>query len=159
MRWLFNLSFRHKIPLWTSFLIGLSILVVGAALMARTYEDMKSAVVISAENLGHTLANTVAPTLLHDDVWRAFEIVRSPIRGESAQTPVEVDAVVVLARDHKVFVSSHPETLPMLVEAALITTQNELRNGISSIMGMALRDFLAHRQQLRLPLDDPNHNN
>jgi len=120
MRWLFNLSFRHKIPLWTSFLISFSIFVVGAALMARAYEDMKRAVVISADNLGHTLANTVAPTLLHDDVWRAFEIVRSPIRGESARTPVQVDAVVVLTRDHKVFVSSHPDTLPMLSEAAAL---------------------------------------
>lgn len=46
--------------------------------------------------------------------------------------------------------------LPMLIEASLINAQNELRTGISSIMGMALRDFLAHRQQLRLPLDDPN---
>ena len=120
MRWLFNLSFRHKIPLWTSFLIGFSILVVGAALMTRAYEDMKNAVVISADNLAHTLANTVAPTLLHDDVWRTFEIVRSPIRGESAKTPVQVDAVVVLTREHKVFVSSDPETLPMLSEAATL---------------------------------------
>ncbi|OHC72793.1 MAG: hypothetical protein A3H93_05555 [Rhodocyclales bacterium RIFCSPLOWO2_02_FULL_63_24] len=120
MRWLFNLSFRHKIPLWTSFLIGVSIFVVGAALMTRAYDDMKHAVVISADNLAHTLANTVAPTLLHDDVWRAFEIVRSPIRTESARTPVQVDAVVVLARDNRVFVSSHPEALPMLSEAATL---------------------------------------
>lgn len=120
MRWLFNLSFRHKIPLWTSFLIGFSIFVVGAALMTRAYNDMKNAVVISADNLGHTLANTVAPTLLHDDVWRAFEIVRSPIRTESARTPVQVDAVVVLGRDNRVFVSSQPETLPMLSEVAAL---------------------------------------
>lgn len=120
MRWLFNLSFRHKIPLWTSFLISFSIFVVGAALMTRAYEDMKSAVVISADNLGHTLANTVAPTLLHDDVWRAFEIVRSPLRAEIAKTPVQVDAVVVLGRDHKVFVSSDPDTLPMLSEAVTL---------------------------------------
>jgi signal transduction histidine kinase len=120
MRWLFNLSFRHKIPLWTSFLISFSIFVVGAALMTRAYEDMKNAVVISAENLGHTLANTVAPTLLHDDVWRAFEIVRSPLRAEIAKTPVQVDAVVVLTREHKIFVSSDPDTLPMLTEAAAL---------------------------------------
>ncbi|MCX7168641.1 MAG: HAMP domain-containing sensor histidine kinase [Rhodocyclales bacterium] len=120
MRWLFNLSFRHKIPLWTSFLISFSIFVVGAALMTRAYDDMKRAVVISADNLAHTLANTVAPTLLHDDVWRAFEIVRSPIRAESSLTPVQVDAVVVLGRDNKVFVSSHPDTLPMLSEASTL---------------------------------------
>jgi signal transduction histidine kinase len=120
MRWLFNLSFRHKIPLWTSFLISLSIFVVGAALMTRAYQDMKSAVVISADNLGHTLANTVAPTLLHDDVWRAFEIVRSPLRAEVARTPVQVDAVVVLTRERRVFVSSDPDTLPMLGETAAL---------------------------------------
>jgi signal transduction histidine kinase len=120
MRWLFNLSFRHKIPLWTSLLISVSIFVVGAALMTRAYEDMKSAVVISADNLGHTLANTVAPTLLHDDVWRAFEIVRSPLRAELAKTPVQVDAVVVLTQDQKVFVSSDPDTLPMLAAAATL---------------------------------------
>lgn len=120
MRWLFNQSFRHKIPLWTSFLIGLSIFVVGAALMTRAYEDMKRAVVISADNLAHTLANTVAPTLLHDDVWRAFEIVRSPIRADSASIPVQVDAVLVFDRDRRVFVSSHPDALPMLSEAAAL---------------------------------------
>jgi len=120
MRRLLDLSLRHKIPLWTSFLIGFSIFAVGAALMTKAYEDMKDAVVISAENLAHTLANTVAPTLLHDDVWRAFEIVRSPIRGLGARTPVDVDAVVVLTRRHRVFVSSHPDALPILSDAATL---------------------------------------
>ena len=46
--------------------------------------------------------------------------------------------------------------LPMLIESTLINSQNELRTGINSIMSTALRDFLAHRQQLPLPLDDPN---
>ena len=46
--------------------------------------------------------------------------------------------------------------LPTLIEATLLSTQNELRNGINSTLEMALRDFLARRQQLRLPLDDPN---
>ncbi|MCF8199015.1 MAG: HAMP domain-containing histidine kinase [Sulfuritalea sp.] len=120
MRWLFNLSFRRKIPLWTSFLIGVSIFAVGAALMARAYDDMKRAVVVSADNLAHTLANTVAPTLLHEDVWRAFEIVRSPIRAKAPKTPVDVDAVVVLGRDRTVFVSSHPAAMPMLSELAAL---------------------------------------
>lgn len=133
MRWLFDLSFRRKIPLWSSLLIGMSIFVVGAALMARAYDDMKRAVVISAGNLGHTLANTVAPALLHDDVWRAFEIVRSPIRGEPAQTPVQVDAVVVLGRDQKVFVSSDPDKLTMLTEPqALGADWVELISGLGN---------------------------
>jgi len=47
--------------------------------------------------------------------------------------------------------------LPTLIEATLLSAQSELRNGINSTLEMALRDFLARRQQLRLPLDDPNH--
>lgn len=120
MRWLFNLSFRHKIPLWTSFLIGFSIIVVGAALMIKAYEDMKRAVIISAETLGHTLATTVAPTMLHDDVWRSFEIVRSPIRAESPPTPAQVNAIAVFGRDGRIFVSSDPESLPMLSDASTL---------------------------------------
>ncbi|MBI5107838.1 MAG: HAMP domain-containing histidine kinase [Rhodocyclales bacterium] len=159
MRWLFNLSFRHKIPLWTSFLISFSILVVGAALMAKAYEDMKRAVVISADNLGHTLANTVAPTLLHDDVWRAFEIVRSPIRAESARTPVQVDAVVVFGRDHRVFVSSHPEALPMLSEPASLGPDwlllaSRLANPIGNTSPLVLEPENSSYLYLALPITD-----
>ena len=46
--------------------------------------------------------------------------------------------------------------LPTLIEASLLSVTEELRAGISATMAMALRDFLARRQQLRLPLDDPN---
>lgn len=46
--------------------------------------------------------------------------------------------------------------LPTLIEATLLNAQNELRTGVNSTLEMALRDFLARRQQLRLPLDDPN---
>ncbi|TRZ93291.1 MAG: sensor histidine kinase [Rhodocyclaceae bacterium] len=157
MRWLFNLSFRHKIPLWTSFLIGFSIFVVGAALMTRAYEVMKSAVVISATNLGHTLANTVAPTLLHDDVWRTFEIVRSPIRGESARNPAEVDAVIVLTRNHKVFVSSDPDTLPMLTEAAALGAdwrQLSLRLGDETTWPLVLEPEDSSYLYVALPITD-----
>ena len=46
--------------------------------------------------------------------------------------------------------------LPTLIEAALINEQMELRSGISSTMSMALHDFLARRQQLSLPFEEPN---
>ena len=157
MRWLFNLSFRRKIPLWTSFVISFSIFVVGAALMTRAYEDMKRAVVISASNLGHTLANTVAPTLLHDDVWRAFEIVRSPIHGEPALTPVQVDAVVVLGKDHKVFVSSDPDTLPMLTEPVTLGAdwlQLSLRLGAGTKWPLVLEPEGSDYLYVALPITD-----
>lgn len=46
--------------------------------------------------------------------------------------------------------------LPMLIEASLLTIKDDLRAGISATMDVALRNFLARRQQLRLPFNDPN---
>lgn len=45
--------------------------------------------------------------------------------------------------------------LPMLIEASLLTAKEELQAGINATMEVAIRDFLAHRRQLRLPLDEP----
>jgi hypothetical protein len=46
--------------------------------------------------------------------------------------------------------------LPMLLEATLINAGEELRAGIASAMETALRDFIARRKQLHLPLDEPD---
>jgi len=48
--------------------------------------------------------------------------------------------------------------LPSLLEAVLLSAGEELRAGITSTMEIALRDFIARRKQLRLPLDEPNGN-
>jgi len=45
--------------------------------------------------------------------------------------------------------------LPTLVEATLLSASEELRQGITSTMEAALRDFIARRKQLKLPLDEP----
>ena len=46
--------------------------------------------------------------------------------------------------------------LPSLLETALLNAGEELRAGITAIMESALRDFIARRKQLRLPLDEPS---
>lgn len=45
--------------------------------------------------------------------------------------------------------------LPTLIETALLNAKEELRSGINETVALALRNFLARRQQLRLPLEDP----
>lgn len=45
--------------------------------------------------------------------------------------------------------------LPTLIEATLINAGKELRDGITSTMETALREFIARRKQLSLPLDEP----
>jgi hypothetical protein len=46
--------------------------------------------------------------------------------------------------------------LPSLVEASLAVLEADLRRGILDTADSAIKDFLARREQLRLPLEDPN---
>lgn len=46
--------------------------------------------------------------------------------------------------------------LPSLVEASLAVLEADLRRGILDTADGAIKDFLARREQLRLPLDEPD---
>ena len=49
--------------------------------------------------------------------------------------------------------------LPDLLESVLLNAGEELRAGITATMESALRDFIARRKQLRLPLEEPGSDN
>lgn len=48
--------------------------------------------------------------------------------------------------------------LPSLVEASLAVLEADLRRGILDIANDAIKDFVARREQLRLPLEEPDVN-
>src|ERR1039458_9494033 len=62
----------------------------------------------------------------------------------AASTPALADSDLVHSLEHQLSIE-----LPTLIEATLLNAQNELRTGVNSTLEMALRDFLARRQQLR----------
>ena len=66
--------------------------------MYRAYHDLKTTLVTSAGSLGSTLAQTLIPPLLHDDVWRGFEIVRAPFRNAKTENPVRPEMAIVVRR-------------------------------------------------------------
>lgn len=49
--------------------------------------------------------------------------------------------------------------LPSLVEASLAVLEADLRRGILDTADSAIKDFIARREQLRLPLDEPDRGN
>jgi signal transduction histidine kinase len=119
IRWLLDLSFRQKVPLWGGVLIVSSTLSVASMLVYRTYDDTRTTLIANSASLGHTLARTLVPTLLHDDTWRAFEIVRASAAPGVIDETLQPLAVLVIARDDTVFVSSDPLRYPLLTELAL----------------------------------------
>lgn len=114
IRRLFDLSLRQKIPLWGAGLIIFSTLSVSAALMYRSYDNLKGALVTSSTGLGQTLSKTLVPTLLHDNVWRAFEIIRAPFSETVSRSGVRPKTIFVIGPDRRIFVSSDPVRFPML---------------------------------------------
>ena len=114
MRRLLNLSFRYKIPLWGSLLIIATAIIISATLLFRAYADLKQDLLRNAASQGRTLAVTLFPAILHDDVWRSYEIVNSPFHGATPENPVQVETLLVINHDQQVYVSTRPEEIPIL---------------------------------------------
>jgi|688.fasta_scaffold22988_3 signal transduction histidine kinase len=117
---LFDLSLRHKMPLWGSVLIVTSTLAVSGALMLRAYDDLKHDLIIRSESLGFTLAKTLFPTLLHDDSWRAYELIRAPFHEERVKQTLDPAAIFVVDKNLRVLVSSQPLAMPVLADLATL---------------------------------------
>lgn len=116
MNALLNLSFRYKIPIWGSLLITAATVAVSATLMLQAFHDLRRDLTSSSVSLGRTLAKTVFPAMVQEEVWRAFEIVRAPLHGQSYDDAIRPEMILVLDRNLQVFVSSHPKSVPMLAE-------------------------------------------
>jgi signal transduction histidine kinase len=118
MRRLFDLSLRHKIPLWGSALIVVATVAVSVGLMFRALDDLKRDLIASSEGLGNTLAKTLFPPLLQDDLWRAIEIVRAPLHDEGAKDPLEAEAIFVVSPELRITLTTRPHDMPLQTELA-----------------------------------------
>ena len=116
MKALLNLSFRYKIPLWGSLLIVTATLAVSAALMAQAYDDLRIDLESSSASLGRTLSKTLFSAMIQEEVWQAFAIIRAPLHEKPADNLVQPEMILALDRSERVFVSSHPKTVPMLTD-------------------------------------------
>ncbi|KAF0167004.1 MAG: arxS [Rhodocyclaceae bacterium] len=116
MKSLFNLSFRYKIPLWGSLLIITATLAVSTALIVQSYDDLRSDLVSSSASLGRTLAKTLFSAMIQEEVWQAFAIIRAPLHEQSDDKLVQPEMILALDQQQRVFVSSHPKSVPMLTD-------------------------------------------
>ena len=82
--------------------------------MYRAYDDLKHDLIISSEGLGYTIAKTLFPLLLHDDSWRAYELIRAPFHEDRPKQPMEPTAIFAVDHDLKILVSSSPLAMPLL---------------------------------------------
>jgi len=114
IRWLLDQSLRYKIPLWGTALIVITTLSVSGLLMYQAYSDSKKTIVASSTALGRVLSKTLTSPLIHDDLWRAFEMVRAPLASGRQNESVQPDNITVISPRGEVVVSSDPERMPIL---------------------------------------------
>jgi two-component system, NtrC family, sensor kinase len=109
-----DLSFRYKIPLRGTVLILITSIAITGALIFRAYDDLKQDLLANAEGLANVMALTLVPAMLKDDVWQAFEIVRTPFSAELAEHPsLHAESILVLNSAFQIYVSSDPKKFKM----------------------------------------------
>lgn len=113
MRSYSDLSLRWKIPLRVMAAVLGTALAVTVALLVRDYEDMRLNLEAHAKSLGRVLANTLVTPMLHDDLWRAFEILQSAREAHPVAVELEAQVMLVLDNERRVFVSSRPRDYPV----------------------------------------------
>jgi len=106
-----DLSYRVKIPLVIVTVIVLTELVVTAALVTRAVGDSRRDLEAGATNLATVLARSLREPILRDDVWQAFEVIRTPLVARLPDNPLH--AVVVLDVHRRVLVSTDPRRIPI----------------------------------------------
>jgi hypothetical protein len=119
-----SLSLRYKIPLRIGLLVLAIAIVVTGSLLLRAFEVFEEDLRLSSTNMGRILSRSLIPVLLHDDVWRAYEIINTPFDIESTQGALQAETVIVLDPELRIYVSTEPTRYPVLSEIA--TSSGEL---------------------------------
>lgn len=109
-----DLSFRYKIPLRGTVLILITSFAITAALIFRAYDDLKQDLIANAEGLAGVMAHTLVPAMLRDDIWQAFEIIRTPFNAASMEhSSFQAKTILIIDNRYQIYVASDPERFQM----------------------------------------------
>ncbi|GAB1235201.1 sensor histidine kinase [Ferrigenium sp. UT5] len=110
-----DVSLNYKIPLRVAALVISTASLLASVLVYRSVNDLRDTMMLNAESIGRILDNTLVEPLLHDDVWRAFEIIKSPFVASARQATLQgAEYTLVLDAHNRTYVSTLPERFPIL---------------------------------------------
>ncbi|MEW5781831.1 MAG: sensor histidine kinase [Pseudomonadota bacterium] len=108
-----DLSLRWKIPLRVMLAVLGTAFAVTTALVTREYDEMRQNLESHAKSLARVLANTLVAPVLHDDIWRAWEIIQSARDPAAIALELQAEVVLVTDSEFRVFVSNQPRRFPI----------------------------------------------
>lgn len=124
---LFNLSLRYKMPLWGGGLILATALALSTTFVVQTWNDLHQEILKNAQDLGRTMAHSLFPVMLHDEVWQAYELVSLPFA--TPQNAALAESLMVLDSAARIYVSSRPEDHPVLSPLAALGDELQALEG------------------------------
>jgi signal transduction histidine kinase len=114
-----NISLKYKIPMRVTALVIVTAFVLTSTLVYRGIEDLRNNLIANADRMGRVIADTVVEPMLHDDVWRSFEIINTPFRVPEYQAPDQgAEYMLILDSANKVYVATQPSRFPILSDPA-----------------------------------------
>jgi two-component system NtrC family sensor kinase len=116
-----DISLNYKIPLRVAVLVIVTAGVLASVLVYRSIGDLRDNMIANADSIAHVISDTLVEPILHDDVWRAYEIINTPFRIPQDHAKAQgAEYILVLDAANKVFVSTLPDKFPMLSTPANI---------------------------------------
>lgn len=115
MRNLFNLSIRHKVPLWGALLVVATAALVSGLLMAGRYKLMLKDQELNARFVGYALQDSLRSAIENDKLWHAYEELEAVVSTASSRdgSSLHPSQLMVLNRALHVVVASNPREWPI----------------------------------------------
>ena len=141
-----EISLRYKIPLRVIALVLVTALIVTASMVFREYDESRSDLVAHSAGLGRVLAETLTTPMIHDDLWRAYEVIRSPQRRSGGEfETLATEIVVVLDTGFHTYVTTEPTRFPLGVYPA------QLESDFNRIQRTVETDEIGLQRLIELP--------
>jgi signal transduction histidine kinase len=121
MSFVHDLSLAYKTPLRISALVIITAVLVTGALVLRERDELRRDLIGHSHGVARLLAKTLVEPIVHDDAWRAYEIINAPFHSGDDDAPAQTaEIVMVLDARHMIYVSTRPTEYPMLANPAHI---------------------------------------
>lgn len=108
-----RLSYRVKVPLNIMLVVLLTAVITAVTLLGYHYRTVEPDLFRSGERLAGAMTPALGNTLVRDDVWGAWEIIRGPLTDDSGDDTLRPAVITLLGDDGRVFASSAPRRFPL----------------------------------------------
>ncbi|KAK46218.1 histidine kinase [Caballeronia jiangsuensis] len=114
-----NVSYRYKIPVALTLAIVLTEVAVTVVLIMLMLSDARRNLERGAHNLANVTALSVRDSLVRDDLFHVFELLRAPISAKEPANPLK--ALIVFDSSGRVYAATDPKDYGTLMEASRLS--------------------------------------